>query len=84
MTSGEYVSLEALAAALGLPRAYLRRLADDGHIPSLNVNGRLRFDESSVRTALHDLQQQRAAPSRHSHKSLTGFPGDANRQGGAL
>lgn len=53
----QYLSLEALAARLGLPRNYLRNLAQEKLIPCLNVNGRLRFDESNVRAALHQLAQ---------------------------
>ena len=55
MDLGEYLSLDALAAALGLSRPYLRRLARTGQIPSLNVNGRFRFDELQVREALRQL-----------------------------
>jgi len=51
----EYLPLDALATTLGLPRPYLRRLTDEGRIPSLNVNGRLRFDELQVREALLSL-----------------------------
>lgn len=51
----EYLPLDALAARLNLPRTYVRRLAREGRIPSLNVNGRLRFDESAVREALRQL-----------------------------
>lgn len=54
----EYVSLDALAAMLNLPRPYLRHLAQEGRVPSLNVNGRLRFDERQVREALRLLATQ--------------------------
>ena len=47
-----YIPLDALATRLGLPRTYLRNLAKEKLIPCLNVNGRLRFDEGSVREAL--------------------------------
>jgi len=53
-----FVSLEALAAELGLPQAYLRRLAADGKIPSLNVSGRLRFNPSAVGDALTELSRK--------------------------
>ena len=56
----EYLSLVALAARLGLPRTYLRNLADAGKIPVLNVNGRLRFEEAGVRAALRDLSHNEA------------------------
>lgn len=55
----EYISLEALAATLGLPQTFLRRLADQREIPSLNVNGRLRFDEGEVREALNRIAASR-------------------------
>jgi len=56
-----FVPLDCLAASLALPRAYLRRLADQKAIPSLDVNGRLRFDERAVRDALLRLAE-------HPHK----------------
>jgi len=55
MDIGEYLPLDALAATLNLPRPYLRRLAREGRIPVLHVNGRLRFDEVQVRGALRRL-----------------------------
>ena len=48
----QYISLDALATRLGLPRAYLRDQARRGRIPHLQVGGRLRFEESVVREAL--------------------------------
>ncbi len=51
----KYTSLEGLAASLGLPRRYLRDLARRRLIPFLNVSGRLRFDESAVRSALERI-----------------------------
>jgi len=48
----QYLSLEALAAVLGLPQNYLRQLAKQKRIPSLKVGGRMRFQESEVREAL--------------------------------
>ena len=52
MTKKQYIPLDCLAARIGLPRTYLRALADNGEIPYLNVNSRLRFDETDVREAL--------------------------------
>ncbi len=52
-----YYSLDALAAATGLPRTYLRRLAAAGDIPALDVNSRLRFDLEQVREALRRLAE---------------------------
>ena len=51
----EYLSLNALAMVLGLPRTYLRDLAEARRIPYLDVNGRKRFDEEQVRQALAKL-----------------------------
>jgi len=48
----QYLSLEALAATLGLPQKYLKDLAKSNEIPCLDVNGRLRFDPNRVRKAL--------------------------------
>ena len=47
-----YISLEALSATLGLPKAYLKNLADSGEIPCLDVNGRRRFNRQAVRETL--------------------------------
>lgn len=51
----EYISLEALAAILGLPKMYLRRLANQGLIPYLDVGGRKRFIEGEVRKVLTEM-----------------------------
>ena len=53
-----YISLEALAATLGLPQHYLKALANKKQIPYLNVNGRLRFDIEAVRHALNELAKK--------------------------
>lgn len=55
MTMTEFMSLDALAGRLALPRAYLRRLAREGVIPALHVGRWMRFDEGAVREALHEL-----------------------------
>ena len=54
-TKYTYVSLEALAVELGLPKVYLKQLAVKGSIPCLNVNGRLRFNPVAVQQALDKL-----------------------------
>jgi hypothetical protein len=59
MSTVEYLPLEALAATLGLPSKFLRGLAGRGDIPALDVNGRLRFDESAVREALTKLASRK-------------------------
>lgn len=50
-----YVPLEPLALSLGLPKRFLRELVDDNAIPSLNVNGRLRFNPIKVQEALDEI-----------------------------
>jgi len=57
--STELLPLDALAARLELPRTYLRRLAETGEIPSLDANGRLRFDVEAVGEALRLLAKSR-------------------------
>jgi len=64
MSATEYISLDALAASLGLPRTYLRRLATEKVIPALDVSGRLRFDEEAVRSALVRLSRRPVESSR--------------------
>ena len=48
----QYLSFEALAVILGLPRSYLRTLVNQGEIPFLDVNGRKMFSERQVRECL--------------------------------
>ena len=55
MSTQEYISLEVLAAKLRLPLKYLRKLAKTNKIPSLNVNGRLRFNPDAVQEALDKI-----------------------------
>ncbi len=56
-----YYSLEALASALALPKGYLRRLAEAGTLPRLEVSaGRYRYDLEAVRQALRDLADTEA------------------------
>lgn len=51
-TTISYISLEVLSATLGLPKGYLKDLADSGEIPCLDVNGRRRFNYQVVRETL--------------------------------
>ena len=53
--NGTYHTLDSLAARLGLPKVYLRDLAQRGKIPSLCVGRWQRFDEADVRAALRKL-----------------------------
>jgi hypothetical protein len=62
-----YISLSDLATHFGLPRSFLKELADKGLIPSLNVNGRRKFNPATVEKALEKLADQRAeSPRRQS------------------
>jgi len=54
----EYIALEALAARLNLPQEYIKELAQNGDIPYLYVNGRMRFCEPDVRQALTNLSNK--------------------------
>ena len=50
-----FISLNVLANRVGLPRDYLKNLADKGAIPSLEVQGRRRFNGPAVDAALAKL-----------------------------
>lgn len=57
--SSDYLSLEALAVTLSLPQTYLKRLIDSGKLPYIDTgNGRKRFQESAVREALSQMEQE--------------------------
>jgi hypothetical protein len=58
MLNDSYIPLESLVTRLGLPKRYLRKLAEAGDIPYLDVNGRLRFNEVEVREALSTLAHE--------------------------
>ncbi len=66
-----YISLDVLAARLGLPKPFLREQARRGLIPCLMVGGKMRFEESSVRDALRRQAQpgQGAGDGTHSGES---------------
>ena len=51
----KFVRLNVLVQDFGLPAAYLRDLAVNQKIPSLNVHGKLRFDLDAVECALDKL-----------------------------
>ena len=53
-----YIPLDSLSARTKLPKAYLRRLAKENIIPSLSVNGRLRFNPVAVQAALDRLAEK--------------------------
>ncbi len=50
-----FVTLDALANHFNLPNSYLKKLAAKNIIPSLNVNGRLRFNSEAVQSALNQI-----------------------------
>ena len=58
MTDGELLSLETLAARLGLPQTWLREQADAGQIPVIRIRKRRLFDLGSVRETL--IERSRA------------------------
>ena len=47
-----FVSLDHLAARLGLPSTYLKRLAERRAVPCLRVSGRMKFNPLEVQQAL--------------------------------
>ena len=47
--------MEVLALRLNLPRTFIQQAAEARTIPYLDVNGRKRFSEASVRDALERL-----------------------------
>lgn len=55
METIKYISLEVLAAKMSLPQKYLREFSQQGKIPSLNVNGRARYNPIAVQKALDEL-----------------------------
>ena len=59
-----YYSLEAMAAALALPKSWLRDEADEGRIPCLRVGARRMFDLQAVRAALAQQAATVAVESR--------------------
>ena len=61
----EYISLDALAVTLGLPKTYLRELTLSRRIPFLDVKGRWRFDEGQVRAALREIADRAAQHQTH-------------------
>jgi hypothetical protein len=55
MNATPYISFDALVATLGLPRRYLRDLADAKRIPFLEIGNRKYFDAGEVVAAIHKL-----------------------------
>ena len=50
-----FIPLGRLAICFNLPKWYLKELADKKLIPSLNINGRLRFNPAAVQQALDNM-----------------------------
>ncbi len=50
-----FISIDPLASHLGLPKSFLKELADKKMIPSLDVNGRRRFNPVKVQEVLDDM-----------------------------
>jgi hypothetical protein len=53
-----FISLDKLSRHLGLPKCYLKSLADKGLMPFLEVNGHRRFDLAVAKEALKQLQHK--------------------------
>ncbi len=60
-SDAKYLPLDALAETLGLPRAWLRREANAGRLPFLQLEGRRMFDPVAVRLALAERSRVGAA-----------------------
>lgn len=61
MFENSYIPIKRLSTRLGLSARYLKKLADDGLIPSLEINGRLRFNPSQAQDALDQLAEKRCS-----------------------
>ena len=67
METIKFISLEALAVTLNLPQKFLRELADKKQIPSLDVNGRLRFNPEVVQSALNQIAAKELAKAEQAY-----------------
>ena len=61
MKTESYISINVLSKELGLPRAYLRRLAKQGKIPYLRAGNQVRFLIDDVSEALKGLAVKEGA-----------------------
>jgi len=52
-----YLPLEPMASRIGVPKSYLRQLAERRQVPFLDVNGRKLFYPPAVVDALNRLSQ---------------------------
>lgn len=55
METKKYITLKGLSLTIGLPKTYLRKLAEKREIPCLDVGGRLKFNLEAVQRALSEL-----------------------------
>jgi len=53
----KYQSAQTVARDLGLPKAWIVRLAREGKIPSLHAGNRIVFDAGKVREAVSAMQE---------------------------
>lgn len=60
-----YLPLEPAASWLGLPKAYLRHLADRGQVPFILVGKSRRFCLADVRARLRELAEQQRLRQAH-------------------
>jgi hypothetical protein len=53
-----FISLDHLAARLGLPKTYLKQLAEQRSVPYLLVSGRMKFNPMQVQDALDRIASE--------------------------
>lgn len=58
MENIKYINLKSLARQTGLPQHYLKAMAENKEIPSLQIGGRLRFNLVAAKAALDRLAEQ--------------------------
>lgn len=68
MFDDTYISIHFLSANLGLPKEFLKQLANANTIPSLIVNGKLKFVEQDVRDALREIAKRERRKQLHGGK----------------
>ena len=59
-----FIPLGRLAIRFNLPKRYLKELAGKKLIPSLDINGRLRFNPAAVQQALDKLAAEGCSDDR--------------------
>ena len=53
-----FISLDHLAARFGLPKSYLKELAEQRVIPHLQISGRMKFNPIQVQHALNRMAEE--------------------------